>query len=294
LRERARGAMACHYADLLDATRERTFGRDGEAALADLHPELENVDVALDHLVARDPAYALRLLARTWRVMASLGHAGAALGRLRPLLDAYAHALSGEERADALDAAGSLAFNVGRRAEARRFYEAALPLRRSLEDPTRLAWTLINLNTLLVILGAWDAAAATFREVLDAGERAGPRWMNAAGLQQISWVATAAYDEALAATRTSLADAVRTYADAGDALTEVGARLALNDLLIRGTDPAGLLANLDALAHPLARLDATERTRLVAPVRGAVHLLEAFDRHDAAERLEALARTHLA
>ncbi len=293
LRERARGAMACHYADLLDATRERTFGREGDAALADLQPELENVDAALDHLVARDPAYALPLLARTWRVMASLGHAGAALGRLRPLLDAHGDDLPDAARADALDAAGSLAFNVGRRAEARRFYAAALPLRRALDDPARLAWTLINLNTLLVILGDWDAAAATFREVLDAGERAGPAWMNAASLQNISWVATAGYDEALTATRTSLADAVRAYADAGDALTEIGARLALNDLLIRGDDATDLLANLAALDGPLARLDATDRARVAAPLRGAIHLLEAFDRHDAAERLEALAGTHL-
>jgi len=142
MRRRHAGA----YLALAEQAAPMLTGADQPMWLDRLESEHDNFRAALDRAAASgDPATALRLGGVLWRFWQMRGHLREAADRLDAVL-----ALPGSEehpgpRADALEAAGGIAYWSGDAPSAQGHYRASLELRRELADPSATARAAYNL-----------------------------------------------------------------------------------------------------------------------------------------------------
>jgi tetratricopeptide (TPR) repeat protein len=248
---------------------------------------------------------ALRLVSRLWRMWQMRGHLAEGMERISKAL-----ALStipstrelSELRADALEAAGGLAYWRGDVAETGRWYEEALAARRALGDRSGIAEALYNLSFAFSLVKPETAAidlakarnlaeeaSAMFRTVADASGEARALWL----LASID-MAIADFESADAkATRAE--EVFRRLDDRyylGWALWAKGvARIGMNRLNAAQapiTEALRIFAEADDVSGASVLLDSTailalrngERRR-AALLAGAVHAVEATTTLDA-------------
>ena len=167
--QRVRLAHAKFYRVLaLDAS-HALVGSQQEAWLARLDAEEPNIHAALAWTLEHGTAEAaLQCSSALWRYWLARGRliegkqwleralARADAGSAQPLTLANAH-----------NALGNLLGNIGEYAVARQHHEAALALRRSLNDAEGIAGTLNNLGLIAAWLGDYQAAIALHTESLE-------------------------------------------------------------------------------------------------------------------------------
>jgi tetratricopeptide (TPR) repeat protein len=129
-------------------------GDDQRRWLDKLELEHENIRAALDWSEgAAQPEIALALAARSWRFWQKRGHLREARRRLEGMLAQPWAAATTPLRADALEAAGGVAYWHGDFAGARPPYEEALAIRRATGSPADVANALYNLSFCFTIGG---------------------------------------------------------------------------------------------------------------------------------------------
>jgi len=181
-------------AALADELAPRIMTADQREVLDDLELEHDNFRAAINWaLEAQQQDVALRLVSRLWRMWQMRGHLAEGMERTRQALalpvDPSASALSAL-RADALEAAGGLAYWRGDVAETGRWYEEALAARRTLGDASGIAEALYNLSFAFSLVKRDTAAidlakagelaeeaATLFRSVADASGEARALWL---------------------------------------------------------------------------------------------------------------------
>ncbi len=123
------------------------LAKDKRQWLDQLEAERENLRAAVDWVVeTSDTATALRIVAHLWRFAHMRGYLAEATERMRRALAMPGVADHPLERADALEAAGGLAWWRGDFDDAQANYEACLELRRGLGDRKAEAEALYNLS----------------------------------------------------------------------------------------------------------------------------------------------------
>jgi predicted ATPase/DNA-binding SARP family transcriptional activator len=168
LRQRGDGAEiarrhAAHYLAAAEEAAPRVLVAEGAGALAWLGAELDNVRAALAW--SRDvlPERHLRACAALWRFWYVRGQLGEGLRWLAGALAGAADAPT-DARAHALRAAGILATESGRFADAQRFAAEALELYRGLGDERGVLATLTVLGNAERYLGETASARARYEE----------------------------------------------------------------------------------------------------------------------------------
>ena len=136
---------ASHYLDLVARMRPQLTGPDQAAALDRLAAEHDNIRAALSYLLATDPVGALQLAAGIWRFWQMRGHLGEGSHWVADALRAAGDDAPDVDRADALAAAGGLAYWRGDLVEAQREYEYAVEVRRRIGDDVGVADALYDL-----------------------------------------------------------------------------------------------------------------------------------------------------
>lgn len=210
---------------------------DAKRWLDRLTLEHDNLRAALDHaLDAGDDTSAQRLAAALWRFWQIRGHLHEAQARVERILTTPGAAdVSPRVHADALGAAGSIAYWRGDPPGMRRWYGAAVTAAERCGDPRTLADALYNLgfapaededrDVLVFALrqGIFERALALYRELDDRAGIAHSAW--ALGLAEL-------YLGQLEPARRHNEEAQRLAAEAGDAFYEAWATwdLALLDL----------------------------------------------------------------
>jgi len=135
------------YADMSEELAPRIMGPEQRQLLDRLEDEHGNLRAAIVWAVENQrPDLALRLTSRLWRMWQMRGHIVEGLDRTRLALAMPAAAEHASLRADALEAAGGLAYWRGDVPETRQWYERALEARRALGDPAAIAEALFNLS----------------------------------------------------------------------------------------------------------------------------------------------------
>jgi len=171
--ERLRERHAVAYLELVERLEPLLSGNDQRRWLDKLEIEHDNIRAALDwaEAVGR-PGIALALAARAWRFWQKRGHLREARRRLERMLAQPWAATEDPLRADALEAAGGVAYWHGDFTGARPFYEQALAIRRATGTPADVANALYNLSFCFTIGGdstpeSRKMAIETLSEALD-------------------------------------------------------------------------------------------------------------------------------
>ena len=151
---------------LVVAAREHLFGgpQQGEW-LARLDRDHDNVRAALEwsRIHADPPDAQLRMAAGIWRFWEIRGYLAEGRRWLESALAVTRGEVS-ETRANALTAAGILAFMQGDNAASFGLHEESVALHRSLNDPPSLAYALSNVGNVATELGDLEAARAYHQE----------------------------------------------------------------------------------------------------------------------------------
>jgi predicted ATPase/DNA-binding SARP family transcriptional activator len=134
-----RGRHAAHCLDLVERFEPDFTGTDQAAALDRIASEHDNLRIALDYLLGTRPEDALRLGAGIWRFWQMRGHLLEGSRWLNRALQAAGDDAAEGLRANALAAAGGLAYWRGDMRETQLCYERALALRRSIGDELGIA-----------------------------------------------------------------------------------------------------------------------------------------------------------
>jgi tetratricopeptide (TPR) repeat protein len=134
------------YADLAERLAPTIMGPEQRRVLDLLEEEHDNLRSAISWSIQNDRAdLAMRLTSRLWRMWQMRGHLDEGLKRAIAALAMPGAEESPELRADALEAAGGLAYWLGDIPQIKRWYEEALAARRALGDPNAIAEALYNL-----------------------------------------------------------------------------------------------------------------------------------------------------
>ncbi|HEX2030166.1 MAG TPA: adenylate/guanylate cyclase domain-containing protein [Actinomycetota bacterium] len=221
LEERAEGddlrrRHAEHFRALAESAAPLLTGERQAEWLEVLAAEHDNLRAAFDWAVERtDAELAFRIGAPLWRFWQFRGHLREARGRLERAL-----ALLGgpaDARADALEAAGGVAYWTGDFKAAQAFYEACLELRRQVGDVRRVAEALYNLSFIFhVPKGVVDLDRG--RQLLEESHELFAEIGDRRGQANVSWAMANVYirlgerERAEAAARDSL-DANRALGD---------------------------------------------------------------------------------
>lgn len=176
----AQRAHACYCLALADQAREGLGGADASAWTTRLDGEMDNVRAALAwSLSAGETEIALRLCQALWRFWWQCGHLREGLRWLQAGLAqaeaADAAAVARRLLANAYQAAGVLARNLGDYAQARRYHTAGLTLQQAEGNQQGIGASLNSLATLSMFQGAYDEAEAYYNQSLAAYEAAGDR-----------------------------------------------------------------------------------------------------------------------
>jgi predicted ATPase/class 3 adenylate cyclase len=179
LRER----HAAYYAGLAARAKTEVLGSDAGMWLDRLEREHDNLRAVMTRAIEHaDASLALRFGADLWRFWQRRGYLVEGLRRVLAALQLPV-AVDPALRADALEAAGGLAYWQADASTTRDMYEQVLAIRREQDDPAAVAEALYNLSFSHTWLSLSDSAAkpdpdAALRlleEALDIFERAGDR-----------------------------------------------------------------------------------------------------------------------
>jgi predicted ATPase/class 3 adenylate cyclase len=167
------------YLELAEHVAAKLFGSEQPMWLDRLEREHDNLRAALSWaMTERETALALRLISTSWRFWQMRGHLAEARERVEEVLalpDVVDHP---RELADALEAAGGIAYWMGDWAAGQDLYGRSLALRRDLGEPTAIAEAAYNLacisiygrppfRSVDVAAGLLDEALALFRAADD-------------------------------------------------------------------------------------------------------------------------------
>ena len=268
-----------------------------------LELEHDNIRAGLDWSEAAGrPDLALALAARSWRFWQKRGHLREARRRLeRMLVEPWAAAAT-PLRADALEAAGGVAYWHGDLASARSPYEEALAIRRATGTPSDVANALYNLSFCYTIGGSatpenQQMAIGILTEALDLYQDAGDERGMANALWGIGIHHYFSTDNAAAVA--PFEEALRLYRKVGDRTQEGWTMRQLGSALFKLGQVEGARALLlDGLrlfdaAGDIAGVTMTlDRLSSVAMVDG--DLVRAARLHGLARRLQQTSGTDLA
>jgi transposase/tetratricopeptide (TPR) repeat protein len=277
---------AAYFTILAERAAPELRGQSQASWLRGLEAERENIGAALDWLLAsRDIEGGLRLasaLARFWNMH---GYSREGRQRLAALLagardldsaGARTQAVSPAILAAAIDAAGTLAHDLGEYQEARRLHEEGLAIRRRLGDLKGVSASLHNLGTVSVAEGDYSVAQAFLEESLAIRRERDDRVGIAAALGHLGYVAHCQGDVLTAERR--LQESVAISRELGDRWGMAGSLYLLGHLaLSRGEeetagrlfheelaierelgDPQGIAGALHSLGSVLRRQAAYE------------------------------------
>jgi len=172
-----------YYAALAARARPEVLGSEAGMWLDRLERDHDNLRAVMARAIERaDATFALRLGADLWRFWQRRGYLVEGLRRVSGALQLPV-AVDPALRADALEAAGGLAYWQADATTTRDMYEQVLAIRREQQDPPAVAEALYNLSFSYTWLSLSDSAAkpdpdAALRlleEALDIFERAGDR-----------------------------------------------------------------------------------------------------------------------
>jgi len=134
-----RSSHADYLLELANRLAPELTGADQAAALDRIAAEHDNLRAALAYLLETRPTDALHVASGLWRFWQMRGHLVEGADWLARALEAAGTHAPEAVRADALTAAGGLAYWRGDMKETERHYAAALKLRRKLGDDVRIA-----------------------------------------------------------------------------------------------------------------------------------------------------------
>jgi len=151
--------QSAYFADLGAEASAEVLGDEAGRWLDRLEREHDNLRAVLTRAVEQaDGPLAMRLSADLWRFWQRRGYLVEGLGRVRAALDVPGE-VDPALRADALEAAGGLAYWQADAATTRAMYEQVLAIRRQQGDPGPTAEALYNLSFSYTWLSMSDAAA---------------------------------------------------------------------------------------------------------------------------------------
>jgi predicted ATPase/class 3 adenylate cyclase len=135
-----------HFSALVEEARPQLLGSDKRRWLDWLEADHDNLRAAIDWAIEqRETVMALGLVSGLWRLWQMRGYLVEGTERTRKALALPDVADHLEEQADALEAAGGLAWWRADFLDVRRNYEACAEIRRSLDDRGKLAEAFYNL-----------------------------------------------------------------------------------------------------------------------------------------------------
>lgn len=182
----ARAGHAQYYLQLATEARAQLRGPQQAQWLERLDVEHDNLRAALaTALEQNDTSLALALASETSRYWHFRGHLSEGREWLRQVLALPEADAALPLLAEALGAAGRLAFAQSDLVASRGFLDARLNVQRSLADPDGLAAALHNLGNTLVLQGDFTAAEAHFEESLTIRRRMGDQRGTASTLHSL-------------------------------------------------------------------------------------------------------------
>jgi predicted ATPase/DNA-binding NarL/FixJ family response regulator len=197
-------------------SRKDLLGRDQSAALDLLELEHDNLRAALRWCIDNnDVGRGLRLGAALWRFWYVRGFFTEGRTWLAELLSLPSAGPRSAARANALSAAGNLAFNQGDDAAAESLQQESLAIRRELGDRPGVAASLDTLGTLAYRRGDSDRATAFLEESLLVKREQQDRWGVAAALHHLGDVAVEQGNFSTA--RARYQDSLQAWHELGDA-----------------------------------------------------------------------------
>jgi predicted ATPase len=185
--ERLRARHAAHYTAALRAADDQLrAGLAAEGGLRWLRLEQDNIRAALGWAVERDQAEtAQRLLvalAKFWEVSGAIGEGLDWSVKIMGLSAGHDPVV----RAQAFNAAGTLAWYSGQYAQARRWHSEALQLQQARADGAAVAWSLICLSVQDLAESQHASAERLLQQALTLARQVGDQRMEAAALQNLA------------------------------------------------------------------------------------------------------------
>lgn len=163
---------ASAYMELVEEARPHLDGADSAKWMSRLGAENANLQNALSFAIeSGDADTAQRIVSAAWRFWQSRGHLAEGSAAASAAL-----ALEGSSamvRAEALDAAGSIAYWVGDAEATRRYYDQAVAVRREHGITSGLATALYNLSFPVLDQDGIEAATAVLNETIEAAKAEG-------------------------------------------------------------------------------------------------------------------------
>jgi predicted ATPase/class 3 adenylate cyclase len=224
--DRVRAGHAEYFLALAEEA-EPELTKAGQATwLRRLEVEHDNLRAALDWLESSgDHASALRLGAALWRFWVARAPLREAVDRLTRVLDLPGAQEPTDIRARTLHGAATMLVSRGDIGTARSMFEAALEIRRALDDRRGVADSLNGLSWLEVIQGAPDRVDAYAADALTLARDLGDARAEALALNNMSFAASQRSD--FEAARSLMTEALELRRRAGDRRGEAYARVNL-------------------------------------------------------------------
>ncbi len=282
---------ARHYLDLtasLETSVQANAAPVTEARVRHLHPELDNLRVALAWLLEHDPVAAARLASGLDEFWFRFGYFGEGRHWIGQVME-RASDLPAEVRRRVLDTAGWLAYQQGDLDEAEAMLSAAVPLHRATGDPASLAWALGRLANVALSQWAPERAQRLLDEARQIGQATGNRLIETAALSDLGRVHLIAGD--VAAAETMLREAVRQHQQLPGTIGAAVATLFLGNALLAGGKAREAR---EAYGESLAVFaEADDRANVARCVEGVARAIVATDPATAARLLGAAAAMRL-
>jgi predicted ATPase/class 3 adenylate cyclase/Tfp pilus assembly protein PilF len=187
--ERCRDRHLSYFTALGEEAEPHLIGEAQQEWLERLEGEHDNLQAALQWAEDHAPERGLRLADAIWRFWYVRGHFAEGREHLEKLLQATEPYGRTSSRADALTAAGVMAYCQGEYAVSRAFFEDGLAIRRELHDRTGIAALLNNLGNVAYDQADYSTAQSLFEESLTLRRELGERRGIAATLNNLGNVA---------------------------------------------------------------------------------------------------------
>jgi tetratricopeptide (TPR) repeat protein len=164
--EAVRGAHAHYFLEMVEGNRHLLRGPEQAILLEKWEKEHDNLREALTWAQTHEPITALRLAVGLWPFWYARGHLHEGYNRLVGALRQAGDAPL-PMRAQALNAAGTLLFELGALAEAEQMLEQGLALKRQIGAPAGIGASLVNLGSLAMGREQHERAHSLYSEALD-------------------------------------------------------------------------------------------------------------------------------
>ena len=262
-----------YFVTLAEEAAPKLIGAEKAAWLQRLEEEHENLRASLERSLAEAGSVAgLRLCGALWRFWLTRGYLSEGREWCVQVLGKAGGAERTPEHAQALHAAGVLAFHQADYPDAHAKNEESLAIRRQLGDRKGMAVSLNNLGNVAAVQGEFASARALYEECLVIWRELGDRWGMAASLNNLGNVdldqgnfasAKALYEESVAISRElgELGGISNVLTNLGAVACEqgdypAGRKLFEEGLVIRRElgDRLGIATSLDGFAVVIAAL----------------------------------------